>query len=97
MPSAHDKLPVTLYRMTLGGKVRIRKQVPGATSYDVVAEGPNEIVKPKHLDLKNYRGMKPLFQLDGSGGCRCFIDTVFPNSTEWSFHAAHERHAETID
>lgn len=65
MASAHDKLPVTLYRMTLGGKVRIRKYTPGARSYDVVAEGPDEIVKPKYQDLKNYKG---LVLLKNSGG-----------------------------
>lgn len=56
-------LPVALYRMTLGGKVRVRKHTAEAgPKYDIVAEGAEEIVKPKFQDLKDYQGMKPFFQ-----------------------------------
>ncbi|KAK7702583.1 hypothetical protein SLS64_009546 [Diaporthe eres] len=49
-------IPVTLYRMTLGGKVKVRKHTADAgAKFDIVAEGLDEIVKPKFQDLKNYQ------------------------------------------
>lgn len=57
-----NKLPVTLYRMTLGGKVRIRQlaaDLSNVNNYDVETE--NDKVKSKCHDLQNYSGMNPLF------------------------------------
>lgn len=56
---AHIVLPVTLYRMTLGGKVKVRKQpkVGGdpKASFDIRIDDSDN-VEPQYQDLENYKG-----------------------------------------
>lgn len=90
-------LPVTLYRMTLGGKVRVRKHTAEAgLKYDIVAEGPDETVKPKWQDLVKYQGMRP-FPLETPGGQDYSINTFGPNSAEWSLYAAYDPRSKRFD